>query len=84
LSEAHGVLKPRFFVVYAYGQGGVWAVVEAPRRELIAQRFPELQVFDERPSWMTDPIAGRLEGNVIDLNEPTSLLADILRDRQRR
>jgi hypothetical protein len=74
----------RFFVVYDYGQGGVWAVVEAAHRDLIAERFPELQVFEERPSWMTDPIAGQLEGNVIDLNEPTGLLADILRDRQRR
>jgi len=75
-------MKRRFFVVYDYGQGGVWAIVEAPGPELIVERFPELQVFEERPVWMTDEIADRLEAKVIDLDEPTGPLFYVLRHRE--
>ena len=76
-------MKPQFFVVYDYGQGGVWAIVEADQRELIIERFPELQVFDERPPWMGQTnFARQLYSRVIYLELPTGLLADILRSRK--
>ena len=75
-------MKPQFFVVYDYGQGGVWAIVEADRRELIIERFPEVQVFDERPPWMTDEVARQLQSQVIYLELPTGLLADIMQSRE--
>ena len=75
-------MKQRFLVVYDYGQGGVWAVVEADRREHIAERCPELQIFEERPAWMTEERAARLRAEAIDLDRPSGLLADILRQRE--
>lgn len=74
-------LKRRFWVVYDYGQGGRWVLVEARSREAITERFPELQVVERRPAWMTDEIASRLEANVIDLDRPTGLLLDIQKHR---
>jgi hypothetical protein len=75
-------MKRRFFVVYDYGEGGIWATVEADRPEAIAERFPELQVFEERPSWMSDEMAARLEARTINLERPTGLLLDILQKRE--
>ena len=60
----------------------MWAIVEADQRELIIERFPELQVFDERPPRMTDEVARQLYSKVIYLELPTGLLADILRSRK--
>ncbi len=71
----------QYFVLYDYGQGGAWAVVEASRKENITERFPELQVFDKRPGWMTDDQAARLEAGSLDLERPSGLLADILKER---
>jgi len=42
-----------FWVVYDYGTGGVWGVACAPSKAEIVRIFPELQVIDETPSWMT-------------------------------
>ncbi len=47
-------LRQSFLVVYDYGQGGVWAFVLAESKERLKLMFPELQVFDRPPSWMTE------------------------------
>ena len=75
-------MKRRFLVAYDYGQGGVWRLVAAPRAEAITSRFPELQVVEHRPAWMTDEIFKQLEARVIDVDEPTDLLSDLLRARE--
>lgn len=74
-------MKQQFLVVYDYGQGGVWAIVAADDREAISARFPEVQVVDERPAWMTDEEFDRLRANVVDIDVPSGLLADILKAR---
>lgn len=74
-------MKRRFLVVYDYGEGGNWAVVAATSSEAIKERFPELQIVDKRPGWMTDEIATRLDKHVIDVDKPAGLLADILAHR---
>jgi hypothetical protein len=48
-------MSGRFLVVYDYGQGGLWSYVSAPSKEAIQERFPELQVFDAEPDWMSEP-----------------------------
>ena len=73
----------RYWVVYEYGQGGVWAVVAARSAEEIRAHFPELGLVADRPGWMSDDLAARLEANVLDLDRPTGLLADLLAERAR-
>jgi hypothetical protein len=68
--------------VYDYGQGGIWAVVEAISRELIADRFPELQIFERAPAWMDEQTIARIEGETLSIEAPSGLLADIVRQRR--
>ena len=42
-----------FWVVYDYGMGGVWGVATASSEAHLASAFPELQVADQQPEWMT-------------------------------
>jgi hypothetical protein len=42
-----------FLVVYDYGTGGVWGLVEARSEAEIVSAFPELKVMHERPQWLT-------------------------------
>ena len=72
-----------FLVLYDYGQGGVWAVVEADSELAITSSFPELKVFADRPSWMSDAHVARLQEQAIDLDHTTGLLADILKSRSK-
>ena len=75
--------KKPFLVVYDYGQGGVWAYVEASTRDDILRRFPELQVFDSPPSWMsTDEIARIRRTSTIDIDRPSGLLGDLIAARK--
>jgi hypothetical protein len=75
-------MKRLLLVAYDYGQGAVWAYVLAESRDAIAQGFPELQVVDEPPSWMTDDHRRRLEARMEDIDQPGSgLLGDILKNR---
>lgn len=41
-----------YFVLYDYGQGGLWAIVEAESAEQISGRIPDVLVFDEPPKWL--------------------------------
>lgn len=38
-----------FYVLYDYGQGGLWAILRAESAEQVRERFPQLQVFEEAP-----------------------------------
>ena len=45
--------KLRFLVLYDYGQGGVWAYLLADSREYVREHFPQLEIHDQPPSWMS-------------------------------
>jgi hypothetical protein len=47
-------MKRRFFVTYDYGQGDLWAFVDAHSEAEIAAAFPELRVFDPKPPEVSD------------------------------
>lgn len=42
-------MQQEFFVLYDYGQGGLWAILAADSAEQIRRRFPQVQVFDGAP-----------------------------------
>jgi hypothetical protein len=42
-----------FLVVYDYGMGGVWGIARAASDVELRSTFPELNIVDEYPSWMT-------------------------------
>ena len=55
-----GTSKQEYWVVYDYGQGGLWASVSATSAHEIEQRFRQIKVFAERPEWMDDELAKKL------------------------
>lgn len=42
-----------FYVAYEYGTGAAWAFVKAETAEAVVAEFPELDVYDTPPEWMT-------------------------------
>ncbi len=74
--------KQPFLVVYDYGQGGVWAYAEAYSEDDVLRRFPELQVVETRPIWMSDEYAALLARGTLDIDRPTGLLADLIAARK--
>ena len=75
--------KTSFLVVYDYGQGGVWAFVEATSKDDLLRRFPELQVFDSQPSWMSESEVTRIRRtSTYDIDRPAGLLRDLIAQRK--
>jgi hypothetical protein len=54
-------MKKKFLVVYDYGMGGLWALINARSDGEITEKYPFLKVFEDRPSWMTDQEYTRVE-----------------------
>ena len=77
--------KQPFLTVYDYGGGGVWAIVSSPDKKSIQRKYPILDVFDERPSWMSDDLYAKIaERHVYDIDdEPAGVLQFMLEDIQR-
>lgn len=75
--------RNEFLVLYDYGQGGLWALVHADSADQIRQRFPEVQVFDERPAMVSDEMLEAVRSaGVIDVERPaTGWLAELEADR---
>jgi hypothetical protein len=74
-----------FLVVYDYGSGGLWGVLMAPSKAAIEERYPELDIVNERPRWMSQE---RYESVMeeplwLDDEPPQGLLAVLLSDRTR-
>lgn len=46
-------LKREYLVAYDYGSGAIWSVVAARSPTHIAEKFPELMVYEEKPPWMS-------------------------------
>ena len=42
-----------FYVAYEYGSGAAWAFVKATTAEEVIAEFPEVDVYDTPPEWMT-------------------------------
>lgn len=71
-------MKKEFLVLYDYGQGGVWAFVNAHSKADIARRFPEFEIIDQRPKWMTSEVVARLRQRMsFDIDKPRGWLADV-------
>jgi len=79
------VPKRPFLVTYDDGTGGVWAYLVARSREEIGRRFPEFEVVDSRPSWLTDEVDDRVrETLTLDIDdEEDPVLRAIIQSRSR-
>jgi hypothetical protein len=68
--------KRTFLVVYDYGQGGLWAFVDASSPAEIENRFSALQVISHRQHWFT-PDEQRLiaESDHYNIDEPSEWLS---------
>jgi|GEM_PF-1319079 len=53
MARIEGTRKKDFLVVYDYGMGGVWAVIQARSAEEITAKYPVLEVMERRPAWMS-------------------------------
>lgn len=61
-----------FWVLYDYGQGGLWAVVRADSAAQIAALYPALQIFDSPPEHLGhDAIDKILRTGVQDVEHPS-------------
>ena len=80
------ICKQPFLTVYDYGGGGVWAIVRSPDKKSIQRKYPILDVFDERPGWMSDDLYAEIaERHFYDIDdEAACVLQFMLEDIQRR
>jgi hypothetical protein len=46
--------KQQYLVVHDYGMGGVWGVMAARSGEEIRRKYPQLEVLEVRPDWMSE------------------------------
>jgi hypothetical protein len=47
-------MKKEYLVVYECNSGGVWALIWARPAEEIHEKYPDLNVLEQRPAWMQD------------------------------
>jgi hypothetical protein len=73
-----------YLVVYDYGIGGLWALVEAPSSDSIVELYPEVQIVDSRPEWMDDERYDRLELLWLEDDPPQGLVRAVVADRDRK
>jgi hypothetical protein len=83
VEEPTALKKQEYLVVYDYGQGGIWSFILATSLDQIRERFPELRVITEKPTWMTPEREERIRNHrTLDIDEPNhGFLADIIRER---
>jgi hypothetical protein len=74
-------MKKSYLVVYDYGSGGVWAIINAHSKDEIARKYPMLNVHDERPNWMSDEHFKQVaSARTFDIDDaPTGWLEQVLR-----
>jgi hypothetical protein len=64
-------VKRVFLILYDYGQGGIWAFLKARSKEDIADRYPELEIHEALPEWMSpQEVALLRERMTFDVDEP--------------
>jgi hypothetical protein len=63
-------MKTEFLAVYDYETGGAWVYLLADSVAQIHERFPELRIVNDHPSWLTDEEDQRLrERMTIDIDD---------------
>ena len=72
-------MKQPYLVVYDYGQGGVWAFVLAESPERIKAVFRDLDVVEDRPTWLTEERAKNLP--TFDVDAPEGWIARLVKQR---
>jgi hypothetical protein len=71
--------KSTFLCAYDYGMGGLWRFVRASSAQAITQRYPELQVMESRPSWMSETDEARIRSQgVLDLDDDTGGIFEVV------
>ncbi len=72
-----------FYVAYEYGNGAAWAFVKAETADDVVAEFPELDVYEAPPEWMTiDDLHQVREHAVVEITKNASL--DHILDASRR
>ena len=69
----------RYLVLHDYGQGGLWAFVNAESPQEIEAAFRDLRVVTDTPAWLTPEEQEKLR--TYDINEPAGWLAMLARTR---
>jgi hypothetical protein len=65
------MMKKHHLVVYDYGSGGVWAIINARCEAEIIQKYPALAILQSRPLWMTDENYKEVASNrTFDIDDP--------------
>jgi hypothetical protein len=78
-------MKQEFLVLYDYETGGAWAYLLADSEKQVGERYPELEVVHERPSWMSDEFAAGLRGRMtIDIDDDADPFLKALREGRAR
>ena len=63
--------RKEFFVLYDYGQGGLWAVLRADSADQIRQRYPSLQIFETAPSMLSRELLAEIRRtDSFDIDDP--------------
>lgn len=47
-------MKNKYLTMYDYQTGGVWVYIWAESKQDIIQRYPLLNIIEERPEWLTE------------------------------
>ena len=72
-----------FYVAYEYGSGAAWAFMKAETADDVVAEFPELDVYDTPPEWMTVEDLHQVRRHAaVDINTTGSL--DQILDASRR
>jgi hypothetical protein len=69
-----------FVVLWNYGQGGLWAIIEAESAEKIRGRFPQIEVCDAQPPTLSAEAVARIRAQgvqSIDSHPMKGWLADL-------
>jgi hypothetical protein len=76
-------MKKNFLVIYDYGTGGVWAIIKAPSKGEITQKYPMLSVEEKRPNWMTDDYYNQVaSARTFDIDDPpTGWLLTVMKSK---
>lgn len=63
----------KFAALHDYGQGGLWVIIRAESAAHIREKYPQLQVFEDRPPMLDDSTLAAIRGGgVQDIDEPPS------------
>jgi hypothetical protein len=67
--------KQRFLAAHDYGMGGIWMYITAKRASDITDAYPELEIFEEPPSFISEATLAKIEEKLsYDLDDPPEYL----------